>query len=276
MTTTAAPAETQQTTETPEDAAPTEQEAAPVVPADETAKPAEAASGDEADEDAEAPEEETPEQKRRGRSGWKREIRKLEMENRALMDRLLAAQADRLDKGPAEAKEKTAEEKAEVQAAEWVNSLVAKRLDAERAAQRERDIQAAATGRAMEFKKLHPDFEEVLLSADGVPVSAAVSEALLTSEQGPAIMYLLASNPAELARISALPPLDAVRAIGRLEAQAASSTASPTATTKSPARKPAAPAPIAPVTARGPSKVKRPEEMSYEEYSAWRESSRKR
>jgi hypothetical protein len=62
----------------------------------------------------------------------------------------------------------------------------------------------------------------MLSSARTSPYVSPLGQALLTSEHGPAIMYQLAKSPAELARISALPPLDAAREIGRLEAKLAS------------------------------------------------------
>lgn len=267
----AAPEETPATPETPEAPAPTEAANTDAEPA-----PAEAAN---ADAETEPDASDTPEQaeaKRHKRSGgWQRkverqqrEVERLERENRLLMERLMGT----LPAAPANAApaaEKTPEQKAQ----EWIDAQIAKKLAEKEAERAALEAQQALQKRTAEFKALHPDFDEVLMQADGVPVSGVVSQALLTSDQGPAIMYALASNPAELARISALPPLDAVREIGRLEARLASSTPAPKTQAPKVARKPA-PAPIAPVTARGPSAVKDPSQMSYEEYSAWREAQR--
>lgn len=247
-------------------------EVEPVTPEEPAEPEAEAPVEAAAEEQpAEAEPEQTPEQKAEAEEkhkragGWKRKLERQERELQMLREEL-ARRAQ---------PEKPEPEKTEAQkAADYIDSLVQKRLAAEREAQRAAQVQAEFQQRALSVKKLHPDFDEVVMSAD-VPVSAAVSEALLTSEHGPAIMYRLASNPDELARISALPPLAAAREIGRLEAQAASSTAAP----RNPVtvtRKSAAPAPVAPVAARGPTRVKRPEDMTQEEYNAWRDSQRNR
>jgi hypothetical protein len=58
----------------------------------------------------------------------------------------------------------------------------------------------------------------------------AMREAIISSEDGPAVAYHLASNPDEARRIAALDPVSQIRALGRLEAKL-STPAAPTAKT---------------------------------------------
>jgi len=68
------------------------------------------------------------------------------------------------------------------------------------------------------FKTEHPDYAEVVKGVDDVRLSAAHQTLFLESENGVALAYQLAQNPAELRRIAALPPLKAAVEIGKLEA----------------------------------------------------------
>lgn len=175
----------------------------------------------------------------------------------------------RLPQPGAQSEKKTPEQ----QAAEHFERLVDQRLE-QRDAHRAHAAEIAQFHeRAAAVQEKHPDFAEVVSTLD-VPSNSPLGQALLTSDVGPEIMYELAKNRAELARISALPPLIAVREIGRLEAKLTSG-ATPQ-TLKTAPKKPSAPAPITPVTTRGPSTVKRTEDMSYEEYSTWRRAQAKR
>lgn len=161
------------------------------------------------------------EEKRKRAGGWQRKIERLERERQLLMEQLQRTgqppPASRPDK------EKTPEERA----AEYIDNLVEQRLTRREQERQAQTAQAEFQRRTAEVRQKHPDFEDVVMSAADVPVSQAVTEALLTSEHGPEIMYQLASSPAELARLSALPPLAAAREIGRLEAKLASSTPPP-------------------------------------------------
>jgi hypothetical protein len=69
------------------------------------------------------------------------------------------------------------------------------------------------------FQKEHADFFEVLKQADDIPVPDAITSAITTSANGPAIMYDLCKNPDELSRIANLPPMAAAREIGIIEAR---------------------------------------------------------
>lgn len=260
--------ETQQKAEAQEAASAEETQAATETEATQEAAPAESeAAAAEGTEEKPAEEAKPDAEKHKRAGGFQRKIERLEREKEVL---LLQLQATGRPAPPAAGgKEKSAEEKAQ----EYLDTLVDKRLQ-EREAQRQAQAQVADfQKRTAEVRAAKPDFDEVVSTVD-IPTNSPLGQAILTSEAGPDMLYELAANPAELARISALPPLAAARELGRLEAKLASGAAPKTAA-KPVARKPAPP-PIAPVTARGPSTVKRTEDMSYEEYSAWRRSQSKR
>lgn len=243
---------------------PQEQEQAPT----NEAPPEEAEAKGEEDGSAEAKEETEPQEepakppeKHRRAGGWQRKIEHLERLNETLMQQLNQRQPQATEP----AKEKTPDEKA----AEYVNNIVEQRLAQKEAERRQQQAAAEFQRRQAEARAAHPDYDEVLLSSD-MPVSQALQQVLLTSEQGPAIMYQLAKNPAELARISALPPLDAAREIGRLEAKA-SSTATPKTTTKSATRPPAPPTSVNGST----SSTRRLEDLSIADYKRAMRSGRR-
>jgi hypothetical protein len=102
--------------------------------------------------------------------------------------------------------------------------------------------------RVKSYAATKSDWDEVIESVADTRVSATVQEILLTSENGPELMYELAKS-GELERISKLGPIAAAREMGKIEvrlASKASETKKPeqTKTTK-------APAPITPVGTKG-------------------------
>jgi hypothetical protein len=78
-------------------------------------------------------------------------------------------------------------------------------------------IVAAYNERAKSFAEKNDDYFEVIESVDDIPLSVAVQEILLTSENSAELTYELAKNREELARIAKLPPIAAAREIGRIE-----------------------------------------------------------
>lgn len=90
----------------------------------------------------------------------------------------------------------------------------------------------------------YPDYAEVVAACD-IKVSKEVQAAILESEVGPKVLYHLASNPEEAARISGLPMVTALREIGKLEARFETKKDAPAISAK--ASK--APPPIAPLKA---------------------------
>jgi hypothetical protein len=101
------------------------------------------------------------------------------------------------------------------------------------------------------FASQHEDFHDLLEDVDDIPMSVTVQEVILSSENGPELMYELAKNRAELERICRLPAIAAARELGKFEAKLKSSEA-PTEIKKT-----KAPAPITTVSAKGSGSVKK-------------------
>lgn len=75
------------------------------------------------------------------------------------------------------------------------------------------------TARLKTFAKNHKDFEDVLSDVDDIPMSVTVQQVILSSDNGPELMYELAKNPDEYARICKLPAIAAARELGKFEAR---------------------------------------------------------
>lgn len=111
-------------------------------------------------------------------------------------------------------------------------------------------------------KAVYADFEQVALSRE-VPITPQVAQLIKTSDKPADVAYWLGQNRAIAAQISTLPPVEAARAIGRIEAMVSA----PKAKTQS-----SAPAPITPVKGGGGGMSKDPDRMTPDEYRAWREA----
>lgn len=116
------------------------------------------------------------------------------------------------------------------------------------------------------IKEKFEDFDDVMESVDDIPMSIALQNLLLESDNGPELAYLLAKDPEEYERISKLSPLSAAREFGKFEARHASKAQKPIKTTKTPP-------PITTVGSRGASAPKGfRADMTLEEYERWMES----
>ena len=159
---------------------------------------------------------------------------------------------------------------------------VQKGLSSERQAQARQQAVQAQFAQDQQWKQqmetsaqTHEDFEEVV-SNPNIPVSPIMSDAMKGSPVGAEIMYWLGQNPAHCEQIAYMPPLDALKEIGKLEwsiqAQSAQAPQDPPA----PAPKvSSAPKPIRPVGGKGdssPTSGYRPD-MTMDEYNAWRDKS---
>jgi hypothetical protein len=116
----------------------------------------------------------------------------------------------------------------------------------------------------------HEDFDDVLAGTQHVILSKELQDAIATSEDGASLAYELAKQPQELERIAKLPPLAAVRELGKFEAMITAGNGNG----KAPVQKPAvsrAPEPIEPVTRGGPMSTKPYDELPYQEYKRRRE-----
>lgn len=108
--------------------------------------------------------------------------------------------------------------------------------------------------RVKSFREKTADFQEMMENLDDVPKSAALEHIIVSSENGPELLYELAKDPKEAKRIAALPPLALAREIGRIESRLAKEAGNAPAKVspeKEPKRTTKAPAPISPVGAKG-------------------------
>lgn len=127
--------------------------------------------------------------------------------------------------------------------------------------QRQQEVAQEWAAQVDEAKARYADFEQVAFSA---PISDDVAQMVAASDQGADLAYYLGSNVQEAERISKLPPLEAARAIGTIEARL--SLPKPKTTTETPD-------PIDPVKPKA-SASKDPAKMSNAEYRKWRGLSR--
>ena len=105
----------------------------------------------------------------------------------------------------------------------------------------------AHSSRIEKFKESHPDLdlEDALDNVKGIQISLAVNDRIVNSKYGPEIMYELANNPKEFARICKLPAMDAAEEIGFIAAKFAKTDSPPKETKKT------VPRPITPVRGKG-------------------------
>ena len=104
------------------------------------------------------------------------------------------------------------------------------------------ELQEAYAEREEQVREKYDDFAQVAYNPN-LPITQAMAEAIRASDVGPEVAYHLGLNPDEAKRISRLSPFLQAKEIGRLEAKLVASP--PVKKTST------APAPIAPVTARG-------------------------
>lgn len=140
---------------------------------------------------------------------------------------------------------------------------------------REREAKESASKQQSEQARLHEgftkqteqarqaydDFDDVVDNPD-LPISPAMAEAIMRSQNGADVAYYLGKNPDEAIRLANLDPFSAAVEIGRIAATVV----------RPQARKASnAPAPIQPVGNRA-TPVQDPEKMSADEWLKWRNS----
>jgi hypothetical protein len=167
---------------------------------------------------------------------------------------------------------------------DYIEALTDWKLDQKLQEKESREIQAKLkseieaqvtthTQRVETFKAQHDDFDDVIESVDDVRMPTAVQEVILASELGPQLMYELAKNKKEFARICALSPTLAARELGIFEAKLSPSTGAKTTE----AKKTKAPPPINPISARGAAVNKPLSQIdNYEEFKRAREEQLRR
>lgn len=79
---------------------------------------------------------------------------------------------------------------------------------------------ASFRAREADFAKSVEDYREAVESLS-IEITREISEAIVESEDGPALLYHLAKNRDIAAKIAQLPPIAAVRELGRIEARLA-------------------------------------------------------
>lgn len=125
-------------------------------------------------------------------------------------------------------------------------------------------------GRLDSYSEKHDDFMELVESVDDIPMSITVQDTILESEVGPELMHELAKDRENYIRICRLPATSAARELGKIEAKILSAKESAGAKTEKQTTK--APPPIKPLATKSAGvSTKSPDEMSFEEYKAWRE-----
>jgi len=122
-------------------------------------------------------------------------------------------------------------------------------------------IEQSWTAQVAEAKQRYTDFEAVALAKD-LPITQVMGQIIATSDVGADVAYHLGRNRALAAQIAAMNPVEAARAIGRIEA----SVQGPKPRTET-----NAPPPISPVRG-GASASRDPAKMSYAEFKAYREA----
>ena len=111
------------------------------------------------------------------------------------------------------------------------------------AARQQTEVLNAYHDREEEARNKYDDFEQVAYNPR-LPITEVMAQTIQSSELGPEIAYYIGANPKEAERISRLPFLAQAKEIGKIESKLADNP--PVKKTSN------APAPIAPVTARGP------------------------
>lgn len=121
--------------------------------------------------------------------------------------------------------------------------------------------------KSQELATKHADFNEVLEDIDDVVITPGLQAALLSSDNGPELLYELGKNRAEMERINGLSYGKIERELGKFESRLAkpSEVKNETKTTQ-------APAPLKTVGSGSLGSTKDPNEMSFREYKKWREA----
>lgn len=156
------------------------------------------------------------------------------------------------------------------------DALIQKRLN-ERDAQQRDEVQRreahaqqdaalkAWTAREEKVLSTLPDYKDVMKAAENIEIPHHLVQIIFQSDIGPQVAYHLAKNPDLTGEISALDPLSAARAIGRLERQLQDDH------TDKPTPVPSAPHPLPKLRGASGARVeKHPDDMNQREFNAWR------
>lgn len=97
-----------------------------------------------------------------------------------------------------------------------------------------REIERSHLERVDNFRADTPDFDAVVAKAAAVPTAAHVEALVVTSPESGRILYHLCKNPALVQKLNNLPPGEAAREMGRIEARLTAATPTRKATSAPP------------------------------------------
>ena len=237
--------------------------------------------GEETSEDDDKPKKETAKERRERDKAYKQRLREDAESARKEAEAAEARRAKILDAGKAEVapKESDFQDYSEFVAAKavWMYQNKAAQRDADdalsqaeqararaQAIQQEEDQIITQTWNAQvaDAKSRYADFDAVAYD-QSVPINEDMAKVIRTSDVGPDLAYYLGKNKAVAADIAHMTPLDAARALGRIEA---------TLSAPSPRKQSAAPTPITPVKPKAAAGSLDPSKLSMAEYKAARMS----
>lgn len=259
-----------------------EKEAPKTSAASPSTEQAEVETTTDADSETASEDQEQPAKKK---GGFQKRIDKLTREKAELEGRLAAqaAAAKPVEKAPEPVK--AAEGKPESKNFEtyeaYVEALTDWKLDQKEVAKTKAAADAKAADEAKssaqkwneqlkDARSRYDDFDEVALA--DAPISQAVHDAIVGSENGADLAYFLGQNPAERERINALKPVAAHVALGKILASLETSAESEEAPVEQKPKVSKAPAPIRPLGTKSAIAAKRIDDMSTDEYRKARES----
>jgi hypothetical protein len=191
---------------------------------------------DESDKDADDSDKSKPKKK----SGYQRRIDKLNARHKAAQDELEYWKSQALKTGQAEPKqEQKVDRKADGKPnpesfethSEYVEALTDWKLDQKEASRRAEEEKSKVLSEQEKLYKAHlereksfidktDDYADVLEDVNYLQdATPALQQLIVSSDNGPEIMYELAKNKAEYERINKLPPLALARELGRLESK---------------------------------------------------------
>ena len=138
-------------------------------------------------------------------------------------------------------------------------------IQAERAREQQQQKAQSFRQRESEYMAKNPEYRDIVYGEAfmSVPLSAATAELIAESPDGPAIALHLAKNLEEASHIASLPPVQAAREIGRIEARLAKEAEKPKALTNAPPPPPS-------IEAVEPAVEKDPLKMTDSEFAKWR------
>ena len=207
------------------------------------------------------------------------EARRILDEERRRVDQLVELMAQRQEQPKVEPQapptlEAAGYDEAKYQAAVIEYAKAEARKEAQEALRADREQTQVKTrqqtfkAKEAEYAATVEDYADVVYDRN-VPISQTMAELIAESDLGPQLAYHLAKNRDVASAIYGLPPVQAAREIGRIEAKLATPKAEPRPVTQTPPPPPQ-------IRATEPEVERDPESMSMNEWIKWREKQIKR